>query len=1196
MQICGIETINALVQSGLYDKLFALCSASAANGAAIGMWYLSVCYRDGLGTPPDKNNSIIWCMKARDAGYPDAISALDTYTADEILSACADLSDRGDPYASCYLANQYISGIHINRDRKKACELFSQAHDLSASDMHSFAELLYRGTGCAKDTERAIDLYISASEQGCMASQLALSRIQSETAYVRHLSEAADGLNPTAQYKLGRHYEYGLCTERIPPYAFSLYTAAQQAKNVDAAFRLGIMYEYGTDSPQNRKKTYAMYSEAARSGNPRYRIYLAQCLEKGIGTDKNIKAAVKIYLHEALSGSITASYLLADCCIRGLCTDSRAKAVFDNFQSGRIPYDPKEATAYTDDAYAGYPREQFFLGLIYGAYGDTAHDTDAYEMFTYAAENGYAPAYYALGQCFENGTGVKCDMQAARRYYKAAADAGHALACYRLGLAELGSDDEYAAELFSCAAQKNHAPSIVYLSYMNDTGTGVEENRSLAYQLAEKARHLPMSISDKDIDTLRKDAYSHPRSLYIAALMAECLHHRMDEALSYMRTLSDKGDPLAIFRLGDMYALGRCTEKNEKKAFSLFKQASDMGHSEATYRLGMCFVEGTGTEKDLSAAFRYFGIASAMGNPSAMTELAGFYETGCCCEQDSAEAYELYRRAAKGGNEKALEKIKTRMHTLKMLGINIHAAKNGDVKASYELGMAYLRGGGIEKSEADAYKWLGRAADGGDINALYEIGCAYESGAYYTRDPKLAAEYFEKAAAGGHEGAKQKLDAFRERKQLHSLYKKIANDKNADRSKLLTISPKLRRIADEGTPWAMYLYGLFCEMSGSTSKNLFKALTYYKKAAAKGHRESLYELGEHVLTGRGAGRDSANAYEYFRQSAEKGYAPAEYRMGCCYEMGAYTKKNTYMAQKWYEKAAKSHYPAAMYRLARLHESKGASPDTVIAMYEGCAKKSVLAKYRLSLMYMRSAQTHARGMELCREAAQDGNVYAMIKCGMTGLSERQAGGNMRSAYAYLQNAANAGSPFAKFLVGMCAERGIGTSVSLKKAMRMYTEAARYNTPQAFYRLGRLTDTSDPALSSEYLKKAAFLGSAQAKKLLLRTHGEHELNEMLFGSDGSTELAIDESTEDDHMLYLLGLHTEQGIGRKKDTEKALRIYRKAAEYGNADAMYRICMMYEAGCIEYDGEDADNMCISAFFAGNGYAAARAEIFELY
>lgn len=63
---------------------------------------------------------------------------------------------------------------------------------------------------------------------------------------------------------------------------------------------------------------------------------------------------------------------------------------------------------------------------------EIARYEDAVEILKTLADKEYVDAYYGLGLCYEQGVGVERDIEAAKRYYSAAADKGHDEAKARL--------------------------------------------------------------------------------------------------------------------------------------------------------------------------------------------------------------------------------------------------------------------------------------------------------------------------------------------------------------------------------------------------------------------------------------------------------------------------------------------------------------------------------------------------------------------------------------------------------------------------------------------------------------------------------------------------------------------------------------------------------------------------------------------
>jgi localization factor PodJL len=97
------------------------------------------------------------------------------------------------------------------------------------------------------------------------------------------------------------------------------------------------------------------------------------------------------------------------------------------------------------------------------------------------------PAQFRLGGLYEKGMGVKKDLEAARRLYLAAANAGHAKAMHNLAVlyAEGGDgkpDYQSAAHWFRRAADHGVADSQYNLGILYARGIGVETNLAEAYK------------------------------------------------------------------------------------------------------------------------------------------------------------------------------------------------------------------------------------------------------------------------------------------------------------------------------------------------------------------------------------------------------------------------------------------------------------------------------------------------------------------------------------------------------------------------------------------------------------------------------------------------------------------------------------------------------------------------------------------
>ena len=93
------------------------------------------------------------------------------------------------------------------------------------------------------------------------------------------------------------------------------------------------------------------------------------------------------------------------------------------------------------------------------------------------------------------------------------------------------------------------------------------------------------------------------------------------ELLRDARRKADKGDPIAQFELGTMYANGVGTPKNDAEAVIWFQRAAERGNADAQYTLVLRYDNGQGVEKDGSQALDWYQKSAAQGNQDARNRL-----------------------------------------------------------------------------------------------------------------------------------------------------------------------------------------------------------------------------------------------------------------------------------------------------------------------------------------------------------------------------------------------------------------------------------------------------------------------------------------------------------------------------------------------------------------------------------------------
>ena len=123
----------------------------------------------------------------------------------------------------------------------------------------------------------------------------------------------------------------------------------------------------------------------------------------------------------------------------------------------------------------------------------------------------------------------------------------------------------------------------------------------------------------------------------------------------------------------------------------------------------------TGAPKTYGDAMRWYKQAARAGNPRAQYYLGLMYERGINVREDAATAASWFAKAA----------------------------AQGHAEAQFKLALMHEKGSGVAKSAAQAARWYRKAANAGLGAAQYNLGLLYDRGEGVTRDPARArALYF----------------------------------------------------------------------------------------------------------------------------------------------------------------------------------------------------------------------------------------------------------------------------------------------------------------------------------------------------------------------------------------------------------------------------------------------------------------------
>lgn len=317
-------------------------------------------------------------------------------------------------------------------------------------------------------------------------------------------------------------------------------------------------------------------------------------------------------------------------------------------------------------------------------------------------------------------------------------------------------------------------------------------------------------------------------------------------------------------------------------------------------------------------------------------------------------------------------------------------------------------------------------------------------------------------------------------------------------------------------------------------ENYDDAVTYFRKAANMGALEAAGEicaLAYRFETGDGVAKDEEKARIYYELSAEYGDAEAYYRLGCLYGRGIQgARPNVRKARKNLEKACEEGHLEATIALARSYDEGGLG--------------------RIN---------QARAFRYYLLAAEKGDSASML---MTGLFYAQGEAVMKdliAAETWIRKGIEAGDPegtatLRAFLSVAATEYVTGAAgiTDDAKAFAMATEAETLGNAEAFLVLGET-----------YLKKD-------------KRKGHEARGWKCFAS------AADQSLPG--IKEALAFCLETGMGTEPDIERAVALYRGAAEAGRPFAMARLGYAYEMGeGVEKDEKLAMAWLIKAAMQGD-------------
>jgi len=129
---------------------------------------------------------------------------------------------------------------------------------------------------------------------------------------------------------------------------------------------------------------------------------------------------------------------------------------------------------------------------------------------------------------------------------------------------------------------------------------------------------------------------------------------------------------------------------------------------------------------------------------------------------------------------------------------------------------------------------------------------------------------------------------------------------------------KLKRKADDGDVASQYeLAVLYYRGSKDVKPNKKLSMKYYKKAAAQGNLDAIFDLGKNAENNK----EYETALNYYEQAANKNHAASQTNLGLMYQNAVGIPKDVQKAEYWYKKAYENGDILGQRNLAILYEQE-----------------------------------------------------------------------------------------------------------------------------------------------------------------------------------------------------------------------------------------------------------------------------------
>lgn len=568
--------------------------------------------------------------------------------------------------------------------------------------------------------------------------------------------------NPPEEFRSEYKYHLGLFYLYQSNIELAIKNLHESSKNGShlADYKLGVIY-HELPKYRNLELAVAYFQKSSRRGNENACFKLGYFYERGYGVKVNDVLAFEHYLKAANMGHFGAMYRVGAYYEKGSPVEINQVKALDYYKIAAFGKNPFSQMKYgemiNDDDHSKYWYEEAFQNFIVesdrGNYKATIELAKCYNYVTgtkksihvfkehlhlakmqllSAIKNGDLEAEYELGLFYEEGLGEDREDEIASKYYLSAAEKGHVIAQYKVGMDNIQNFHvDKAIDWFKKAHERGYVDATFQLAIIYNSEYYGVKDPSLAFSYFEEASKLQHASSYYELSKF----YLNNNSFI------DQNHKKAHELL--LKALK-RGHPIAYYKYALFAEQGLIKGVSEAEiqnfytnAFELLSKNLDSQPSSYSYYLGLCYERGLGVEKSIKLALKFYKKAAERGHKKAYYAMIAYYEKNALkgdvnAELQLARIYEEKFRDINPDYTKAIRIYEKHLHS-------DHSF------AMYRLGLAYLEGRGVAENFKKAFCFFKILASNQYAEAYYYLGLCYAYGLGVDQDLDLAKINLQKA-------------------------------------------------------------------------------------------------------------------------------------------------------------------------------------------------------------------------------------------------------------------------------------------------------------------------------------------------------------------------------------------------------------------------------------------------------------------